>query len=40
MGDSISIYQNQQDKACFQHVMACGDLKDLPTILGKIFGTK
>ena len=28
-GDSIYIYQNKLDKACFQHVMAYGDFKDL-----------
>ena len=29
-GDSQHIYQNKLDKACFQHGMAYGDLKDLP----------
>ena len=28
-GDSRYIYQNELDKACFQHVMAYGDFKDL-----------
>ena len=28
-GDSQYIYQNELDKACFQHGMACGDFKDL-----------
>ena len=28
-GDSRYIYQNEQDKACFQHDMAYGDFKDL-----------
>ena len=28
-GDSRYIYQNQLDKACFQHDMAYGDFKDL-----------
>ena len=28
-GDSRYIYQNKLDKACFQHCMAFGDLKDL-----------
>ena len=28
-GDSRYIYQNDLDKACFQHEMACGDFKDL-----------
>ena len=29
-GDSKYIYQNELDKACFQHDMAYGDFKDLP----------
>ena len=29
-GDSIYIYQNKLDKACFHHNMAYGDFKDLP----------
>ena len=29
-GDSRYIYQNELDKACFQHDMAYGDFKDLP----------
>ena len=28
-GDSRYIYQNELDKACFQHDMAFGDFKDL-----------
>ena len=28
-GDSQYIYQNETDKACFQHDMAYGDFKDL-----------
>ena len=28
-GDSPYIYQNELDKACFQHDMAFGDFKDL-----------
>ena len=28
-GDSRYIYQNEPDKACFQHGMAYGDFKDL-----------
>ena len=27
--DSICIYRNELDKACFQHNMAYGDFKDL-----------
>ena len=30
MGDLRCIYQNQLDKACFQHDMANEDFKDLP----------
>ena len=29
-GDSRYIYQNELDKACFQHFMAYGNFKDLP----------
>ena len=29
-GDSKYIYQNQLDKACFQHGMTCRYFKDLP----------
>ena len=29
-GDSKNIYKNELDKACFQHGMAYGDVKDLP----------
>ena len=28
-GDSIYVYRNELDKACFQHDMAYGDFKDL-----------
>ena len=28
--DSRYIYQNELDKACFQHDVAYGDFKDLP----------
>ena len=28
-GDTSYNYKNELDKACFQHVMACGDFKDL-----------
>ena len=28
-GDSRCIYQNERDKACFQHDMAYGNFKDL-----------
>ena len=28
-GDTIYIYKNELDKACFQHDMAYGDFKDL-----------
>ena len=28
-GDSRYIYQNELDKACFEHDVACGDFKDL-----------
>ena len=28
-GDSRYIYQNEQDKACFQHDIVYGDFKDL-----------
>ena len=28
-GDSTYIYQNESNKACFQHDMAHGDFKDL-----------
>ena len=28
-GDSRCIYQNELDKTCFHHDMACGDFKDL-----------
>ena len=32
-GDSRYIYQNELDKACFQHDMAYGDFKDLTRII-------
>ena len=28
-GNSRNVYQNELDKACFQHVMTYGDFKDL-----------
>ena len=28
-GESRYVYQNELDKACFQHVMVYGDFKDL-----------
>ena len=38
-GDSRCVYQNEPDKACFQHDISCGDFKDLTrrTASGKIF---
>ena len=41
-GGSGFIYQNELDKACFQHNMAYGDFKDLTwtTASGKIFRDK
>ena len=41
-GDSRCIYQNELDKACFQHDMAYGDFKDLTrrTASDKIFRDK
>ena len=41
-GDSKYIYQNEPEKACFQHNMAYGDFKDLPrrTIADKILRDK
>ena len=41
-GDSRYIYQNQLDKACFQHDMVYGDFKDLPrrTIFDKVLRNK
>ena len=38
-GDSRYIYQNELDKACFQHDMAYGDFKDLNrrTAVDKVF---
>ena len=38
-GDSRYIYQNELDKACFQHDMAYGDFKDLNgrTFVDKVF---
>ena len=38
-GDSRYIYQNELDKACFQHYMAYGDFKDLTrrTACHKVF---
>ena len=39
-GDSRYIYQNELDKACFQHDMAYGDFKDLNgrTFVDKVLG--
>ena len=42
-GYSRYIYQNELDKACFQHDMACGDFKDLKSrklLLIKYYVTK
>ena len=41
-GDSRYIYQNELDKACFQHDMAHGDFKDLNrrTIANKVLHNK
>ena len=41
-GDSRYIYQNELDKACFQHDMAFGDFKDLTrrTVFDKILRDK
>ena len=41
-GDSQYIYQNELDKACFQHDMAYGDFKDLTrrTASDKILSNK
>ena len=41
-GDSTFIYQNELDKACFQHDMAYGDFKDLTrrTAFGKVLRDK
>ena len=41
-GDSRYIYQNKLDKACFQHVMAYGDFKDITrsTVSDKILCDK
>ena len=41
-GGSCYIYQNESDKACFQHDMAYGDLKDLTrrTVSDKILRDK
>ena len=38
----IHIYQNELNKACFQHDMACGDFKDLTrrTVSDKILRDK
>ena len=30
-GDSQYIYQNELDKTCFEHDMACGEFKVLPS---------
>ena len=41
-GDWRYLYQNELDKACFQHDMAYGDFKDLTrrTILNRILSNK
>ena len=41
-GDSRYIYQNELDKACFQHDMAYGDFEDLNrrTFAGKVLRDK
>ena len=41
-GDSQYIYQNELDKACFQHDMVYGNFKDLPkrTISNKMLCDK
>ena len=41
-GDSKYVYQNELDKACFQHDMAYGHFKDLPrrTTAGKVLHDK
>ena len=41
-GDSLYIYQNELDKACFQHDMTYGDFKDLTrrTVSDKILRDK
>ena len=41
-GDSRYIFQNELDKACFQHDMAYEDFKDLPrrTAAGKVLRDK
>ena len=41
-GDTSYIYKNELDKACFQHDMAYGDLKDLKrrTASGKVLRDK
>ena len=41
-GDTSHIYKNELDKACFQHDMAYGDLKDLVkrTIADKVLRDK
>ena len=41
-GDSRYIYQNELDKACFQHDRAYGDSKDLNrrTVAGKVLWDK
>ena len=42
IGDSRYIYQNELDKACFQHDIAYGDIKDLNrrTIADKVLRDK
>ena len=36
-GDSRYIYENELDKACFQHGMAYGNFKDVTTIIDITF---
>ena len=42
IGDSRYIYQNEVDKACFQHDIVYGDFKNLPrrTVSNKLFQDK
>ena len=38
MGDLRYIYQNELDKACFQHDLAYWDFQDLPMLLMEVEG--
>ena len=38
--DSRYVYQNELDKACFEHDAACGDFKDLTRASDKILCNK